>query len=288
MATTTRRVTTNGIELSVRFIEGAKGKLHEPRTLLLLHGFLDAAATWDLTAEKLAAEGYDLVAPDLRGFGDSARIPSGGYYHFADYVADVDGLVDAVGAPWLGVVGHSMGGGIAALFAGTRPEKVKKVAILEGLGPIADPPSLAVERMRKWLRDLARIERKPRRLGTIEQAVERLVVTHPRIDRSLLASRAELLTRRDDEGTLSWAYDPLHRTTSPTPFDPAVFKAFLGSIACPALYLTGGPMGWHPPDEEERSSAIPGLLRVDIPDAGHMMHWTAPGELARALVDFFR
>ena len=283
-----RRITVNGIELSVLFFERTREVHPERRTLLLLHGFLDVAASWDLVAAELTEAGYDLVAPDLRGFGDSARLAAGGYYHFADYVADVDALVDSVAPEWLGVVGHSMGGGIAALYAGTRPEKVKRLAILEGLGPMADPASFAVARMRKWLADLGRIDRTPRPLASFEQAVERLVVTHPRIDRALLATRAELLVRTTSEGKLVWAYDPLHRTTSPMPFDVAVFNAFLASIACPTLFVSGGPMGWHPPDEAERLAAIPELARLELPEAGHMMHWTEPRALAAALVAHLR
>src|ERR1700730_12676501 len=86
-------------------------------TVLLLHGYMDAAATWDLVAPSLAAAGLRVLAPDLRGFGDAPRVPTGGYYHFPDYVFDVADLVDALVPPEspLLVVGHSMGGSIATL-----------------------------------------------------------------------------------------------------------------------------------------------------------------------------
>lgn len=284
----TQEVTANGIRLALHraVVDAPKAAFHGRRTLLLLHGFLDAGRTWDLVAEPLASAGYEVIAPDLRGFGDSARVPSGGYYHFADYVADVDDVVHQLAPDWLGVVGHSMGGGVASLWAGTRPERPRRLAILEGLGPAADPPELSVLRMRAWLRDLAKIERAPRALESMEQAIDKLAATHPRVDRALLATRAEILVRKRDDGRIEWAYDPLHRSTSPTPFQVDVFNTFLQHVECETLFVDGGPLGWHPPDEEARLSRISKLERFAIPEAGHMMHWTAPEALAEALLAF--
>jgi len=148
------------------------------------------------------------------------------------------------------------------------------------------PPELAVDQMRRHLRDLARVERAGRPLASLDDAVDRLAASHPRIPREVLASRAARLVRRDAEGRLVWAWDPLHRTTSPTPFHAAVYGSFLSAIACPTLSISGGPHGWHPPDEEERLALVRDLRRAEIPDAGHMMHWTAPGAVAAILVPF--
>jgi pimeloyl-ACP methyl ester carboxylesterase len=284
-----RDVVANGIRIRVHEFKHASPKvLAEPRTLLLLHGFLDAGSTWDLVAEPLTAAGYQVFAPDLRGFGESGWVPPGGYYHFADYVADVDGLVGGLvpEGRWLGLIGHSMGGTVASLWAGTRPERLARLIDIEGIGPAAEEPEHAVARMRAWLRDLARIERVPRPLASMDEAVAKLAATHPRIDREIIRSRAELLVTKNGDGRIAWANDPLHRSISPTPFQPEAFKAFLGAIACPTLFVSGGPTGWHPPDEDVRLGSIKNLVRLDIPDAGHMLHWTRPVELAEASVQF--
>ncbi|HTJ82850.1 MAG TPA: alpha/beta hydrolase [Polyangiaceae bacterium] len=281
-----RFIDANGIRYATRFFTVEGVAVAEPRrTVLLLHGFLDSGATWDLVAPHLAAAGFEVVAPDLRGFGASGRIPAGGYYYFADYIADVAALVDALAPAELSIVGHSMGGGVATLFAGVFPERVKKLAVLEGLGPMNDPPDLAVDRARRWLADVARIDRTPRPLASLEDAVNRLAATHPRVDRAILETRAQKLTTRDAEGRLVWAYDPLHRTTSPTPFSAAAYASFLRAITAPTLFVGGGPNGWHPPDESERLAHIREVRRVDFPEAGHMMHWTRPDELAAALLE---
>jgi len=277
-------IRSNGLDHAVHRFE-VGGAAARP-TILLLHGFLDSAKTFDLLAAPLARAGFSVVAPDFRGFGQSSRVPEGGYYHFADYVADLDGILRVVAPERLSIVAHSMGGSVATLYAGARPDTVEKLVIMEGLGPISDPPEMAVDRMRRWLSDLIRIERTPRPLRSIDDAIDRLAVTHPRLDRKILASRAPRLVVQAPDGSLRWAWDPLHRSISPTPFNADIFAAFLRSITCPTLFLHGGPTGWHPPDEEQRLAQIAKLERVEIPDAGHMMHWTAPDAVAKEIIRF--
>lgn len=285
MHETRERIFTNGLRLSV-LRHRDEGAAPSGLSVLLLHGYMDAAATWDRVAVALARAGHDVVTPDLRGFGESDRIGAGGYYHFPDYVADVAGLVDALAPARLAIVGHSMGGTIASLFTGTFPDRVERLALLEGFGPMAMDASLGVDRMRAWLRDMKRVARADRPLSSLAEAVERLRVNHARVRVDVLEEMATKLTRRDAEGRLVWAFDPVHRTTSPSLFQTDVFRAFLAQIGCPVLCVSGGPLGWHPPDEEERIAALRDARRVELRDAGHMMHWTMPDELARCLVAF--
>ncbi len=254
---------------------------------LLLHGYLDAAGSWEQVAARLAARGLEVLAPDLRGFGRSDRLGRGGYYHFPDYVADVDALVAQLDPNHeLVLVGHSMGGSIACMYAGSRPERIHKLVLLEGVGPPAMPPELAVTRMRRWLDQMKR-PRQPKPLASLEDAAQRLALHHPRLDIELLERRAEHLTERDGQGVLRWAHDPMHRTTAPSAFQAEVFMAFLAQITCPVLFIDGGPLGWHPADEQQRLDALPHRpTRVLLEDAGHMMHWTRPELVANAIVDF--
>jgi pimeloyl-ACP methyl ester carboxylesterase len=281
------RVRVNGLSLAVhRFSLAGSEPPPTRKTVLLLHGFLDAAASWDLVAEPLCSAGFEVVAPDLRGFGLSERVGAGAYYHFPDYVADVDELCEKLAPSWLGVVGHSMGGGVATLFAGACATRVDKLVVMEGVGPASDAPELSVDRFRKWLSDRRRITREPRSMP-FEEAVTRLKATHPRLSDELLRSRAARLTVQLPTGGVAWAWDPLHRTVSPTPFQGANYSSFLRAIQCPVLFVDGGPHGWHPPEEEERLAQIAALRRVSFPEAGHMMHWTQPSAVAQAIVDFF-
>ena len=249
---------------------------------------MDAAATWDLVAPLLAARGHHVVAMDMRGFGDGARIASGGYYHFADYIFDVADLVDAVlGNASLHVVGHSMGGTIATMFAGTFPERVSKLALLEGLGPPDNTPDAAPDRMRTWIEGVRKTKGiPPKPLANEEDAFKRLALNHRTVPPELLRTRVPWLTVRDEHG-LRWKSDPLHRTISPVPFFASIYKAFASRITCPVLAVSGGSEGFHPADEAERLAAFRSLALVEFPGAGHMVHWTRARELSEKLVDFF-
>lgn len=276
----------NGLRLYVHRYRD-EGAAPSGLTIVLLHGFMDSGATWDMVAPVLARGGHDVIAPDLRGFGQSEYVGAGGYYHFPDYVADLAALVDAMAPRRLAIVGHSMGGTVAALYTGTYPEKVERLALLEGTGPIATDPPLAVDRMAAWLRTMREVSRTPKPLSSMQEAVERLSLHHPRVPREVIESRARLLTRTDDTGRLLWAYDPLHRTTAPTPFSVESFHAFLRRIECPTLVVSGGPLGWHPPDEAQRVACLKHALFMELPNAGHMMHWTEPTSLGGRLSQFF-
>jgi pimeloyl-ACP methyl ester carboxylesterase len=256
-------------------------------TVLLVHGFMDTGGTWDLVAEPLTRAGHEVLAPDLRGFGSSQRVGAGGYYHFPDYVGDIAALVDRLSPARLAVVGHSMGGVVSAIYAGACSERIERLVLIEGLGTVGTDPDIAIDRMQTWLRQMKELDRTPKELSTMSEAISRLVRNHPRVPREILASRAPRLTVTDAQGRLVWAYDPMHRTRSPTPFQPEVFKAFLRRISCPTLIVSGGPTGWHAPDEAERLVCIARATTLEFPDAGHMLHWVVPGDLAQALNDFF-
>lgn len=276
----------NGLKLYVhRFVDPKAAP--SGQTILILHGIFDAGSTWELVAEPLCGAGHEVLAPDLRGFGKSDWLSPGGYYHFPDYVADVGALVDELNPKRLSLIGHSMGGTIASLYTAASGGRVERLSLLEGLGPPAMPKEAAPDRMTAWLRDLRRIERVPRPLSSMDDAVYRLAAVNPRVPHERLMTRAPLLTRLNKNGQLVWAYDPLHKTTSPSSFRVEEFQGFLKRITCPVLYVGGGSSGWHVEDEAERLAMLRDVKHVELEDAGHMMHWTEPQKLAGLLIDFF-
>lgn len=274
-------------DLSIRLRVWPPGEMTPPSglTTLLIHGFSDSADSWGPVAGALAAAGHRAVAPDLRGFGGSDRVGAGGYYHFPDYIGDLDGLLEQLPPGRLALVGHSMGGTVATLLAGARPGRFERVALLEGLGPPDSDHAHTPDRFSRWLDDL----RRPRaeRPMTPAEALDRLCLQHPALPRPLLAGQLPHLTRELAPGQLVWHFDPLHRTTAPVPFLAANYAAFASRIRCPVLLVDGGPEGFHPPDEAARVAAFPDARVATIEGGGHMMHWSRPEALARALVGFF-
>ena len=261
------------------------------RTVVLVHGYMDAGGTWDLVAPALAAAGMRVLAPDMRGFGAGARAPRGSYYHFVDYVFDLADIVESLspGEP-IGLVGHSMGGTIATLFAGTVPERVARLAIVEGVGPPDNPVEMGPVRMRGWIEQVraARARGQGRPSFTRDEALVRMRANHPNVAPDVLEHRLPHLAAESSEGRVAWHFDPLHRTTAPMPFFAKVFIEFAKKVTCPVLFVSGGPQGYHPPDEDERLAAFATCKRVELETAGHMVHWTQPDTLAPLLVGHFR
>jgi pimeloyl-ACP methyl ester carboxylesterase len=256
-------------------------------TAIVVHGFQDCAATWDDVAGDLAAAGLRVLAPDMRGFGDGARVPAGAYYYFPDYVSDLAGIVRAhAGGGPLFVIGHSMGATVVSYFAGAFPERVTKLALIDGVGPPDNPFSVGPIRMRRWIEtayETGVAERKPM---TRADALSRLQRFNPDIDEAVLARKVAQLSREIDGG-VAWKHDPLHGTTGPLAFFAETYRAFAHLVTCPALHVSGGTRGHHVPDEEERLASFPRLTRVTI-EGGHALHWSKPRELAEALVAFWR
>lgn len=279
-----------------RFIEANRLRLHllewgderastDAPPVLLVHGFQEHAHTWDFVAPRLAAAGYRVAALDWRGHGDSEWVGRGGYYHFADYVADLAGVVRALGGRVL-LVGHSMGGNAALLYAGTEPERVAGLVSIEGTGPPGASPEDAPGRFAAWLEDLERVAAGERTPLTLDEAAARLRRFFPLPE---AAARYLALHGTRPAGALrTWKFDPLHSTRSPQPFYEAQARAFWARITCPVLYVDG---------ETSSLSASRALVderlhllhadRVTIPAAGHHPHLEQPEATATTLLSFF-
>jgi pimeloyl-ACP methyl ester carboxylesterase len=255
-------------------------------TVLLVHGFLDHAWAWEDVGARLAHR-WHVLAPDMRGHGDSDRVGAGGYYHFMDYVADLAALVDACARPRLSLVGHSMGGGIVGYYAGTLPERVASAAFLEGLGPPDQPMEPA--RVAAWIKGWAKVAAGPvqRRYPTIQAAAERLIANDPRLPSPLALHLAERGTRENPDGTRSFKHDPLHLTTGPYGFSAETAERFWRRITCPVLLVEGDASSFRlsPEERDRRHGCFPDHRHVVLPDAAHMMHRDQPGALAAALVE---
>jgi pimeloyl-ACP methyl ester carboxylesterase len=226
-----------------------------------------------------------VLAPDMRGFGEGARVPAGAYYHFVDYVFDLADLTLALSPEPIAIVGHSMGGTISTMFAGTFPERVTRLVSLEGLGPPDHGFDAAPVRMRAWIEQVRAVRARGEKSFSREEALKRLAANHQGVPEEILATRIPHLVEPRGE-LASWRADPLHRTTAPFPFYAKAFLEFEKRVACPVLFVSGGPTGWHPPDEAERVAGFRDVRTAEIAGAGHMMHWTRPEELAELLLGF--
>jgi pimeloyl-ACP methyl ester carboxylesterase len=255
--------------------------------VVLVHGFLDLAWAWAPLAERLAGR-YRVVAPDQRGHGDTQWAGAGGYYHFMDYVADLDDVIVQV-APeaQVSVVGHSMGGTVSSYWAGVRPAKCRRLASLEGLGP-PEMPGVLPTRTAAWIDNWkrARSER-AKVMPSVAAAAERMRKHDPLLDEASALALAEKGTRPVEAG-VTWKHDPLHLTQGPYPFRRDHAFEYWRAIACPVLYVEGGKSTFRLPtnEVEARLDVMKDARRVVIEGAGHAIARHQPAALAEVLAQF--
>jgi pimeloyl-ACP methyl ester carboxylesterase len=257
----------------------------ESPPIVLVHGWMDSAASFRAVARALQARGRRVLAPDLRGYGDTEHIHEHATYYFPDFVRDLHEVLEALGVARLDLVGHSMGGSVCSFFAGAFPERVRRLVNLEGLGPDVPDPSEGIARTRAWITSARAPRRAPRGLR-MDDVVGALVRNHPRVPRDVLERVAPTFVRAGDDGLYRWKADPRHRELGPLPFNRENLIAHLRAITAPKLFVDGGETGWHPRDEAARLDALAPDRRLTLEGAGHMMHWTRPAELAEAIGAF--
>jgi pimeloyl-ACP methyl ester carboxylesterase len=244
--------------------------------LLLVHGNRDHCRNWDWIAEALRGD-YHVIAPDLRGHGDSQWV-IGGTYPLVDYVYDIAQLIHQKQLAPLTVIGHSLGGAISMQYAGMNPEAVKRLVSIEGFGPpkawiAARANRTAAKRMQDWvlqLRDLA--GRLPRKYPNLEEAVARM-----RDANSFLSEdQARHLTihgmSQNEDGTYSWKFDNYVRANSPYVFNESEMAELWGNIACPTLLIRGKQSWAGDPEQDGRAAYLKQSEVVAIDKAGHWVH----------------
>jgi pimeloyl-ACP methyl ester carboxylesterase len=242
--------------------------------LLLIHGIRDHARSWDWVARALRGK-WRIIAPDLRGHGDSQWSPDGAYlspYH----VLDIVDLIATLGYEKLTIVGHSYGGNIASRFAAIYPARVKKLVLVDGLGPSPEVRAEwnaqgQVKRTRDWIekrRDSA--ARKPRRFDTLEEAVARMAAAN----RHLSVDRARHLAvhgvRHHPDG-YGWKYDPDVFNFLPEDF-PTDSDAFWREVTTPTLLCWGTESWTANPEKDPRTASFREHRAVVFEKAGHWLH----------------
>lgn len=282
-------VDANGIRHHVLEWLPPAGVAPRGEAVLLCHGFLDFAHSYVLVAVPLAAQGYRVLAFDWRGHGRSSWVAPSGYYHFPDYVQDLERLVPQLVGPAepVHLVGHSMGATACAMFAGVRSERLRSVSLLEGLGPPSSPLESAPDRYKSWLTSCARVDEKPETvIADLDDALRRMRVQNSQLSGAFGYFLAGHATQPAAGGGLTWRFDPRHRTMSPLPFRAEMFNAFLARIKAPTLVLLG-EKGYRLADEAARLAVMHEPTVREIPAVGHMLHWFAAEAVLESLMAHF-
>ncbi len=244
--------------------------------LLLIHGGRDHCRNWDWVAEALRDD-YHIVAPDLRGHGDSQWVYGSGYA-MIDYVYDIAQLVTQKHLEPVTIVGHSLGGSVALEYAGVYPDKVAKVVAIEGLGPRREQVAEmggkpAPQRMQEWITQTHGFAgRVPRSYPTVDDAVERMHEANAHLTEEQARHLTIHGTNQNEDGTYSWKFDNYVRTFSPVgvPFKEQ-YKMY-SRITCPTLLVRGTESWASDPQSDGRASHFKDARVASIENAGHWVH----------------
>jgi pimeloyl-ACP methyl ester carboxylesterase len=264
--------------------------------LVMMHGYMDVGASFQFVVDQLAdgpAGPRCIVAPDWRGFGRTQSPPTDSYW-FADYVGDLDALIDTLSpeAP-VDLVGHSMGGNVVMTFAGVRPQRVRRLVNLEGFGlpdlPAADVP----KRLITWLDEL----KTPQRLkpyASLADVAQRLCKNNPRLPSDKALWLAAHWAEEDTDGQWRLLADPAHKRINPVPNRAADVIATWSAISAPLLWVQarGSRIDAHwsgrysQAEFQARLAHVPDVRQVQLDNAGHMLHHDQPAALATVLAAF--
>jgi pimeloyl-ACP methyl ester carboxylesterase len=253
--------------------------------LILIHGGLDHCRNWDAVARQLQPH-FHVVAPDLRGHGDSdwAR---GSSYGLSENVYDLVRLVRAAGLQDAALVGHSLGGMIALAYAGTYPERVSRLTILDGAFLSRSQAAPINEQMSRWIDQLDRIsQQEPGNFATIEEAAQRLMSRNKRLTPELALHLASHGVRHNAGGGYRWKFDHYQRARAPYRLSPADYAALWSRIACPTLLMWGDESFIPDPGAAGLLAHFQKAELKKIAGAGHWLHHDRLDDVLAAMRPF--
>ena len=258
--------------------------------LLLVHGGRDHCRNWDWVAEALRQD-YHVIAPDLRGHGDSQWM-IGGSYGVPEFVYDIAQLLHQTKLTPVTIISHSLGGMISLQYSGIYPENVTRLVAIEGLG--MSPKMLAERaaqsaqyRLQEWIGSLRKLSgRAPRRYPSQEEAFQRMQEENPHLS----PSQARHLTlhgiNQNEDGTYSWKFDNYVRAFPPFGISPAEVQELWSAITCPTLLIRGTESWASDPIKDGRAAHFRNARVVSVEGAGHWVHHDRLDEFLALVRDF--
>ena len=297
-------VPIRGLRYHVQIWDAPVNQTSARPPLVLVHGWMDVAASYQFMVDAFSsafAAGRTIIAPDWRGFGQTTSAEGGAQadnYWFPDYLADLDFLLDHyVKDQAVDLVGHSMGGNVAMIYAGVRPERIHKLVNLEGFGLPASMPTQAPGRYVKWMDELKSLHRGDLGLKAYDDAAgvaRRLMKTNPRLSLDKANWLASHWARPDAAGQWQILGEPGHKITSANIYRAEETLEIYKRISAPVLAVEASDdslQKWNLgkytlADYHERLNHVPNATVTVIEDAGHMLHHDQPAQLAQLIEGF--
>lgn len=251
------------------------------RPVVMLHGIRGFAETFAGVADALQPE-FRVIAYDQRGRGETDWDPQRNYYTDT-YVGDLLAIADALGLARFDLLGHSMGGINAIVFAALHPERLRRL-IVEDAGPGAFEASPGAARIRREMTGT------PASFADWEAASLFMRNLRPTVTEEARQQRLRSMLKPLPGGGFTWRYD--HAGIAATRLDPdparlVDLRPHVAALTCPTLVVRGGRSDYLQPEMVEAMRASnPALTDTAIPDAGHYVHDDQPAAFNRVVRDF--
>jgi pimeloyl-ACP methyl ester carboxylesterase len=248
----------------------------EAPPMLLVHGGRDHCRNWDWVAQAFA-EDYHVIAPDLRGHGDSQWM-LGGSYTVSNYVYDIAQLLNQTKLTPVTIIAHSLGGMVSLRYAGVYPQNVVKLVAIEGLGW---PPKMVAERAARstqenfaiWVESLRKLSaRNPRKYPDLATAFQRMQEENPHLSQVQARHLTVHGINQNEDGTYSWKFDNYVRADPPYAMGVTEGEALWLNITCPTLLVRGLDSWASDPEADGRARHFRDARFVEFADAGHWVH----------------
>jgi pimeloyl-ACP methyl ester carboxylesterase len=266
--------------------------------LFMVHGWMDVSASFQFVVDAMQQDRH-IISPDWRGFGltDVGEVDT---FWYPDYLADLDALIDHfLPEGQIDLLGHSMGGTVVSMYAGARPERIRRLINLEGFGLAATKPSQAPGRYAKWLNEIKATrqgEMNLRSYADSDAVAQRLIKTNPRLSLDKAQWLAQHWAQQNSKGEWEILGHPAHKVINPYLFRVEEMLAIYQSISAPVLNVEASQndlekwwQGKYTQEEfHERIKHIKDIHSITIQDAGHMMHHDQPQILAQHIEAFLQ
>ena len=283
-------VDVRGLRYHVRRWPAPSARGEAPR-LFLLHGWMDVSASFQFMVDALEGD-WDVYAPDWRGYGLTEWAKADTYW-FPDYIADLERLLDLFSIEKTTLIGHSLGGNVASLYAGIRPQRVARLVNLEGFGLAPTRAEQAPRRYARWLDEL-RERPRLRPYKNFAELAARLRESNPRLEEEKAVFLARHWGRAAPDGTVVLRSDPGHKIVNPVLYREEEARACWREVSAPVLWVEGAEsdvlkrLGLSEAQQAERRALFPNLSYVKLENAGHMLHHDQPLAVARCIEGFLR
>lgn len=257
--------------------------------VICLHGWLDNAHSFLPLAQHL--ENLDLYALDFPGHGHSEHRPPGTRYSFSEYLFDLDSVREALGWDVMNILGHSMGGGVGSMYSAALPDSVRRLCVLDGLGPVTRKESETTQQLRRSLERARRPRRPLRRFESLDQMTEArengfLDISRPAA--RLICERAARQVSDGDGLHYVWRTDPELRWATPIMFSEKQVLNCLSSIEAPVLSMHASQGALNPFQKviSARRGVVKNLRHRGI-EGNHHFHMDLAESIAPEIEAFF-